>query len=131
MGFMGLNHWQESDNAAGFQSTLVELFTKYGRRPVDLKKRVRMLVDIQLDDMANGFNTPGFVNVALCIEVQGVPQEDLDWYTPEFSKLLTMAQFRRMDGLFKREITEWPVDLRDDLRRLHKVIRNCISRRKR
>src|SRR3990167_3591517 len=54
MGFMGLGHWVESDNAAGFRWSLI-------RRLMDETKK-------ELKDKANEYNTPGFINVAFMIE---------------------------------------------------------------
>lgn len=54
MGYMGLDSWGESDNAAGFKSSLEEA--------------VGELFDSEIQDEANSYNTPGSVNIGLLIE---------------------------------------------------------------
>jgi len=60
---MGLNHWGESDNAAGFFYQISEVVDK--------------LVKKELKNKANCFNTPGVVNVALLIEDEKIDLESL------------------------------------------------------
>lgn len=51
---MGLNGWEESDNAAAFDITLEEVLNK--------------LITKELKDQSNSYNTCGAVNIALLIE---------------------------------------------------------------
>jgi len=54
MGYMGLSHWCDSDNAADFRSELLSNMAN------TLKK--------ELKHTDNEYNTPGFLNVALVME---------------------------------------------------------------
>lgn len=54
MGFMGLSHWSESDNAADFHSKLYKAINK------------AFLSELKRD--ANVYNTPGYINVMLMIK---------------------------------------------------------------
>jgi hypothetical protein len=54
MGFMGLSHWCDSDNAADLRAFLLYNMAE------TLKK--------ELTEKANEYNTPGFINVALVLE---------------------------------------------------------------
>ena len=54
MGFMGLDSWVESDCAADFRSELVDTLYK---QTID-----------ELENKANQYNTPGYINVALLLE---------------------------------------------------------------
>ena len=65
---MGLNHWGESDGAADFVYTYKEATTMAKRRK---------LIDTELKDFANNYNTPGSVNIALAIEGGILRKEDL------------------------------------------------------
>ena len=53
MGFMGLGHWSESDDAADFRGSLQEAIMKLTRK--------------QLGHKANEFNTSGDINIAFMI----------------------------------------------------------------
>lgn len=63
MGYMGLNHWGESDNSSGF---LFEIQEKLG-------KSLNALIFQELKNRANNYNTPGEVNVSLLIEDGAIP----------------------------------------------------------
>lgn len=98
MGYMGLSHWGESDDAAGFRFTLQKEFEKH-KKPADLKKAVRALVMKELKEDGGSYNTDGPVNVALVMEDEGVVSEpfeegDPEDKTPEFSKLLSKKEFQ-------------------------------------
>jgi hypothetical protein len=54
MGYMGLNSWIDSDNAAAFVNNALFSMAK--------------LVQKELKNKDNAYNTPGFVNVALWAE---------------------------------------------------------------
>lgn len=74
MGFMGLKHWVESDNAADFHARLSASLNK--------------LVKDELKNKANKYNTPGYVNVLLIFkETPGIV---------EFIKYDTLNAINRM-----------------------------------
>lgn len=133
---MGLSSWVESDGAADFRYVLQQQFKKFGKDQTDarLKEALRNVVDNELDDMANCYNTPGFVNLALCIEAEGDegdPEYD-DPGLPVFSKYLTAEQLKRASRLFKNNIPDWDTEHRSRLIELHKVIAKILkARRKR
>lgn len=54
MGFMGLNSWIESDNAADFHFEMIDVFNR--------------CIAKELKNNANEYNTPGFVNVLLFLK---------------------------------------------------------------
>lgn len=54
MGFMGLDHWCSSDNAADFRGGLLDTMAE--------------ALEKELKETANCYNTPGFINVALVME---------------------------------------------------------------
>lgn len=54
MGFMGLNHWVESDNAADFRWKI--------------NSTVQKLIEKELKNLDFDYNTPGPINIALLIE---------------------------------------------------------------
>lgn len=131
MGFFGLRKWVESDEAADFRWVLQQQFKKFGKDKKKLKLAIRKVVEDELDNMANEWNTPGFINLALCIESEGEPPNE-EWEDPglpKFSHLLTVAHLKRANRLFTREIPEWDAKLRPDLKRLHKVIDNLLNQR--
>ena len=68
MGYMGLNHWEESDNAADFVFLFEKAKTKAQRHKV---------IDKELEEFGNSYNTPGSVNIALAIEDGKVGLDDL------------------------------------------------------
>ena len=68
MGYMGLNSSGESDNAADFVFIYKKAKTKTQRR---------QLIDSELKDFANNYNTPGSVNIALAMEDGIVRGDDL------------------------------------------------------
>lgn len=68
MGYMGMNHWEESDGAADF----VFIYKK----ATTMAKR-RKIIDTELKDFANSYNTPGSVNIALAMEDGIVRKDDL------------------------------------------------------
>ena len=68
MGYMGMDHWQESDGAADFVFVYKEATTMSKRRKI---------IDTELKDFANNYNTPGSVNIALAMEDGIVRKDDL------------------------------------------------------
>lgn len=128
MGFFGLASWVESDAAADFRYVLQQQFHKFGGDEKKLKRAIQNVVENELDDMANAYNTPGFVNLALCLEDEG-GENDPNYSDglSVFSKYLTIAQLRRADRLFTQEIPVWDVGHRPRLKELHKVITKTIE----
>lgn len=68
MGYMGLNNWQDSDEAADFVFVYKEAKTTPERRKI---------IDEELKNSANMVNTPGSVNIALAMEAGIVRKTDL------------------------------------------------------
>jgi len=54
MGFMGINHWVESDGAADFHHTLGTAISKLAQK--------------EMKDEANQYNTPGWLNILLILK---------------------------------------------------------------
>lgn len=65
---MGLNSWQDSDEAADFVFVYKNAKTTLERRKI---------IDKELKNSANTFNTPGSVNIALAMEDGIVRKGDL------------------------------------------------------
>ena len=126
MGFMGLSSWIESDGAADLRYVLQEQFDEFNGHKDEqrLTTDIRQCVDVELKDMANFCNTPGYVNLALVLEDEGDPgnEEYEDPGLPVFSKFLTIPQLRRASRLFLLEIPKWNTEHQARLKELHKVI---------
>lgn len=91
---MGMNHWEESDNAADFVTSYKEATT--------LTKR-RTLLDEELKNFANFCNTPGSVNIALAMEDGIVRKTDLTAkQLNKLSELLTDLKLKS-SAKFKKE----------------------------
>jgi hypothetical protein len=132
MGFMGLSSWVESDGAADFRYVLQQQFKKFAKDPAALKRAVREVVDLELKDMANEYNTPGMVNLALCIEGEddpGDPEFD-DAGLPVFSNLLTVPQLKKASKLFVQEMPHWNPEHKSRLKELHQVIVKALKARR-
>lgn len=138
MGFFGLKHWGESDEAADFRYTLLRALAT--KRKKDRTLVVRKCVSSELDNMANCYNTPGFINLALCLEVEGQDGGNEEYAMdcpdglPVFSDLLTATQLRKAEKLFSKHLKEWDPDFTDRLRELHVVVyrklRGLVTKRK-
>jgi hypothetical protein len=133
MGFMGLSSWVESDNAADFRYTLQKQFEKFAKDPAALKRAVRAVVDNELKDMANDYNTPGMVNLALVLEAEGDPGNPKydDPGLPVFSNLLTVVQLQKASKLFVQEMPQWNPEHKSRLKQLHEVITSALRRARR
>jgi hypothetical protein len=132
MGFMGLSSWVDSDNAADFRYVLQQQFKKFAKDPAALKRAVREVVDLELKDMANDFNTPGMVNLALCIESEGDlgnPEYE-DPGLPVFSNLLTVAQLQKASKLFVQEMPHWSPGHQGRLKEMRQVIVKALKARR-
>ena len=132
MGFLSLLHWVDSDNAADFRHILQEQFTEFAKDPAALKRAVRGVVSHELKDMANDFNTPGFVNLALVMESEGDPgdMEYEDPGLPVFSNLVSVPQLQKASKLFVQEQENWSYEHRPRMKQLHKVIKKALKARK-
>ena len=129
MGFMGLSSWIESDCAAEFRYVLQKQFENFAKDSVALKRAIREAVDSELTGMANEYNTPGYVNLALCIEAEGDTgnPEYEDPGLPVFSKFLTIDQLQRTSRLFVKESPDWRDEHRSRLNELHQVITKLLK----
>jgi len=128
MGFWDIDHWVASDGASDFRWTLIQAFGVALMPEAERKTNVRKVVTKELADMANNYNTPGYLNLALCLEVEG-KDKGYDEELPVFSHLLTTAQLRKADRLFTKEIPHWNPKHRPRLKQLHKVITTLIKQR--
>ena len=132
MGFFGLKHWGESDETADFRWSLLNALAR--KQAGARKAAVRKLVDMELKDMANCYNTPGFINLALCLEVEGNDASSYDEEFPNglpvFSDLLTVAQLRKTEKLFSKHLQEWDPDFTDRLKELHVLVYRLLLKRK-
>ena len=125
---MGLSSWVESDGAADFRYVLQKQFEKFAKDPAALKRAVREVVTLELEDMANEYNTPGMVNLALCIESEGDPgdTEYEDPGLPVFSTMLTIAQLQEAIRLFDKHTPDWNV-FKPRMRQLQRVIVTALE----
>ena len=99
MGFMGLKHWVESDNAADFRGTLQD--TKGNK--IKLKKAIAK--ELKLRD--NEYNTDGFINIALILEDEG-KKFGADDITPIISHLISRKQYQYiLNHLRKLTKVDW------------------------
>jgi len=124
---MGIEHWVESDGAADFRGGLLgalEQTTEAKRN-----KAVRAVVSAELKDMANEYNTPGYINLALCLEVEG-KEKGYDDALPVFSQRLTTAQLKKTVKLFDQKSPHWNPDLKPRLKALRKVVDQLLTKRK-
>jgi hypothetical protein len=126
MGFMGLSSWVDSDGAADFRYVLQKQFEKFAKYPPGLKRAVREVVDLELADMANEYNTPGMVNLALCIEAEG-ESTSYDEGLPVFSHLLSTQQLTRASQLFVQETPKWKGEFHSRIKELHTVITEALK----
>ena len=86
MGYTGLGHWGESDEAADF------VFSYQKAKSPKTKQNV---IDRELKNFANDYNTPGSVNIVLAMEGDIVLKSDL-----------SVAQLRKLRKLLKTLIGE-------------------------
>jgi hypothetical protein len=127
MGFWDINHWVASDGAADFRAGLIQTLeqTTEAKRT----KAVRTEVSKELQDMANDYNTPGYLNLALCLEVEG-KDKGYDEELPVFSHRLTTAQLKKTVKLFDQEIPHWNPEHKPRLKELRKLVANLLVKRK-
>jgi hypothetical protein len=113
MGYMGLNHWEESDEAADFF--------------YEISKSVDKLVKKELKNRANCYNTAGEINVALLIE-----DDKIDVGSLEDDTLKELVE--RLSKVLKTTSSETWEDLKSQkehinaYKRLLKNINNKISK---
>ena len=91
MGYMGLSHWVESDNAADFRYTIMEAL----KRKKGGKAKAQRLIRKEMKLVDNQFNTDGSVNVALVMEDAG-SEDNWDGPTPDLTKLMTKRDFETL-----------------------------------
>jgi hypothetical protein len=128
MGYMGLSHWAESDNAADWRHTLQNCFENFTGKK--LKAEVRRLVMKEVKDMDNRYNTDGPVSIALVMEDEDKIFGDDD-KTLKFSKLLSKKEFVTILKGLDNQIKECKGN--DPNSRWHlknfKRMRNCVYRK--
>lgn len=120
MGFTGIKSWLDSDNAADFVSELETAFARCRKRKTSWRTSVRRLVQAEMKEWDNEFNTPGWLNVALALEAEGVKDEF--YSVPVFSELLTERQYDLLLGYFDREMPEWNRTFRPRLKQLRDMV---------
>ena len=86
MGYFGLEHWGDSDEAADFVSVY-----QTAKSP----KSKQNVIDKELKNFANDYNTPGSVNIALAIEDGILQTSDLN-----------VVQLNKLRKLLKKLIDE-------------------------
>ena len=91
MGYMGLSHWVESDNAADFRYTIMEAL----KRKKGGKAKAQRLIRKEMKLVDNQFNTDGSVNVALVMEDAG-SEDNWDGPTPDLTELMTKRDFETL-----------------------------------
>lgn len=95
MGYMGLNNWQDSDEAADFVFVYKDAKTILERRKI---------IDKELKNLANIFNTPGSVNIALAMEAGIVRKTDL---TAQQIKTLVKLLFELESDSSQEKSEDW------------------------
>jgi polyhydroxyalkanoate synthesis regulator phasin len=103
-GFMGLEHWSDSDEAAEFVDKLAKAVKK--------NKDINELVAKQIKRMNNEYNTSGAINVALAIESEGKDE------VPKFSHLLSKDTIDDLIRRLKKQGTDDEGDIDDDYDRM-------------
>lgn len=124
-GFMGLKHWGESDNAADFVSLLQETIKK--------GKDINKLIEKELKEKGNEYNTCGAENVALAMEDEGKTESNEDmighysrpWVTdwnavPKFSHLINKGNFKNLIEKLKEVYKD--TDFKKDVGRMLKHV---------
>ena len=119
MGFWGISHWVESDGAADFRHVLLGALEQ--KTEAARTKAVRKVISAELKDEANNYNTPGFVNIALCLEVEG-HDKGYDEALPVFSQLLTAKQLKTISSALIKAQTEWEPEWEHRLGKLQKLV---------
>ena len=79
MGFMGLNHWSESDMAADFHAKL--------------RLSVRSMFRQELKNRANEYNTPGWLNALLIFKEY-----------PSIASMLDKATLNKIDAEIEKDL---------------------------
>ena len=97
MGFCGIGHWHESDNAADTCHRFEDQFKGHFS-----KKTVTAFVEKHLLKKDNAYNTPGFIDVALLLEDNKIPIVHVNKST--LKKLDKMLDRWASDPQFKKDI---------------------------
>ena len=115
MGFMGLDSWGESDNAAGLKYTIDKIMfgsdndkwkdqyemsdedvaKLYAKKTAKQKEAIKKLLKKEIKGMANSYNTDGFVNIALLMEAGIIAKQDM-----------YISTYKEMAKCFRKHI-EW------------------------
>jgi hypothetical protein len=127
MGFFGLNHYGDSDEAWDFW---YDIQKAKGNKP-----KIKKLIAKELRNHTNEFNTDGFINIALYLESEGekidtslsFSHDDeckFDNYTAVISHLITQAQYKTIKAYLNDVLNdkEWDSDLKKDFRRMLKSV---------
>ena len=132
---MGLSHWIESDASSGLYYTIQDLFVKYGMNEKKLKKAIRSTIQEQLDSDDDNYNTPGYVNLALCLAAEGkdyindlLPIEGKR--LPKFSQYISTPQLRKASRLFVKGFPTWDKCELDQVTNLHSIITKMLKFRR-
>ena len=72
MGYMGLDNWRQSDNAAGLYEIIAKL-----RELGTSKEEINRVLEMTMENIDMGSNTPGFINIALLMEDGILKAEDV------------------------------------------------------
>jgi len=103
MGFMGLSHWVESDNASDCRWALQSVVKEKN------KGKLRRFFKKELNDNANCYNTCGVTNIALIMEDEGIcnDKEDPKDITPMVSELMTEREFAYVISSLTIYVSHW------------------------
>lgn len=128
---MGLNHWVESDNAADFVFMLNRLAGNQEVMPSTKRRDTQSLIEEEMEDGVNEWNTPGYLNIALAMEEEGKMYGE-EW-TPKFSHLLTLHQLRRISSRLDSLSKNWQEEkyrVKELKKMVDKVIKGREKKRK-
>ena len=109
MGYMGLSHWADSDNASGFRYRVMDALKQKKGGTTKARKLIRK----EMEHLDNRWNTDGFVNVALVMEDVG-GSEACDGPTPDIAELMTKRDFQRLITIFNNTLEAVTPDQRQN-----------------
>ena len=112
MGFIGLSHWGQSDNAADFKYIFEKKLWEIVLLSSETQHELWDLIDAELIDEANEYNTPGAINIALLVEDGVIPL-----------KALSANQKHYIVEKLDKYIKAWDPKHKEDLRRLKKLFK--------
>lgn len=114
---MGLNHWGQSDNAADFKYSLEKKLWEIVLITTETQREIQDLIDSELLDEANNYNTPGAINIALLVEDGIIPLEAL---SPNQKDYIATK--------LGKYIKTWDPKHKEDLKRLRKLFTSSKTR---